>query len=39
MTSGKISKRVVTERLTWIEDLIGKIRTLPLDDPNVFITD
>ena len=39
MTPGQISKRIVTERLDWIETMIARIRALPLQDKQVFRTD
>ena len=39
MTPGQISKRIVAERLDWIETMIVRIRALPLQDRQVFRAD
>lgn len=39
MTPGEISRRVVTDRLTWIERMIQQIRELPLEDREAFFAD
>ncbi len=39
MTPGTISKRVVSDRLEWIERMIGEIRALPLADQDSFLGD
>lgn len=39
MTPDRLSKRVVSDRLSWIERMIGEIRVLPLDDWEEFFAD
>jgi len=39
MTPGKISRRVVADRLAWVERMVAEIRTLPLTDRNAFFAD
>ena len=39
MTPGRLSKRVVTDRLAWIERMIRAIRALPLEDRGAFLAD
>lgn len=39
MTRGKISKRVVGDRLSWVERMVREIRTLPLEDRETFFAD
>lgn len=39
MTRGKISKRVVGDRLSWVERMVREIRTLPLEDREMFFAD
>lgn len=39
MTGGKISRRVVADRLRWVESMIGEIRRLPLHDRDLFFAD
>jgi uncharacterized protein YutE (UPF0331/DUF86 family) len=39
MSPGKISEKVVTDRLSWIEEMLGGIRALPLADLNAFVQD
>lgn len=39
MTPGKISQRIVADRLAWVERMIGEIRTLPLHDQPAFLAD
>jgi len=37
--SGKISKRVVSDRLAWVDRMVSEIRTLPLGDRDAFFAD
>lgn len=39
MMPGSISKRVVSDRLAWIERMLGEIRALPLAAPDSFFAD
>ena len=39
MTRGKISKRVVGDRLSWVERMVREIRALPLEDRETFFAD
>lgn len=39
MTPGPISKKVVSDRLDWIEKMLAEIRSLPLHDYKDFIGD
>lgn len=39
MTPGPISKKVVSDRLDWIEKMLAEIRSLPLHDYKNFIGD
>lgn len=39
MTPGRISRRVVTDRLAGVERMVGEIRALPLADRDAFFTD
>jgi hypothetical protein len=39
MSPGKISEKVITERLAWIEDMVAGIRALPLTDLDSFVQD
>ena len=39
MLPGKISKRVVTDRLAWIDRMLREIRLLPLESQSAFIED
>ena len=39
MTPGKISRRVVADRLAWVERMVAEIRTLPLTDRDAFFAD
>lgn len=39
MNRGKISKRVVGDRLSWVERMVREIRTLPLGDRKTFFAD
>jgi uncharacterized protein YutE (UPF0331/DUF86 family) len=39
MTPGKLSKRVVSDRLSWVERMVNEIRTLPLEDREAFFAD
>ncbi len=36
---GPISKRVVSDRLAWVDRMVGEIRSLPLDDRKQFFSD
>ncbi|MDI6697069.1 MAG: hypothetical protein QME21_18630 [Anaerolineales bacterium] len=36
---GKISKRVMSDRMAWIPRMIGEIRALPLDSRSEFLGD
>ena len=36
MTPGLVSKRVVIDRLVWIERMLAEIRALPLEDKQAF---
>ena len=36
---GPISKRVVSDRLAWVARMVGEIRSLPLDDRQLFFSD
>ncbi len=38
MTPGKLSKRVIVDRLAWIERMVKEIRALPLDDRSSFLS-
>jgi hypothetical protein len=37
MSPGKISEKVVTDRLSWIEEMLDGIRALPLTDLNAVV--
>jgi uncharacterized protein YutE (UPF0331/DUF86 family) len=37
LTPGQLSKRVVVDRIGWIETMIRRIRALPLDDKQAFL--
>ena len=39
MMPGKISKRVVSDRLAWIDRMLGEIRSLPLGSQSAFMED
>lgn len=39
MSPGKISEKVITERLAWIKEMVGSIRALPLTDFDAFVQD
>ena len=39
MTPGSISKRIVLDRLTWVNRMVAEIRSLPLTDRQVFFSD
>lgn len=39
MVPGKISKRVVSDRLAWVDRMLGEIRALPLDSKLIFMQD
>ena len=39
MSPNKISKRVVADRLAWINKMVGEIRTLPLENHDAFAAD
>ena len=39
MMPGPISKRVVSDRLAWVERMVAEIRSLPLADRNLFFAD
>jgi len=39
MSPEKISQRIVSYRMDWIERMINEVRLLPLDDYNRFIAD
>lgn len=39
MTPQQIAKRVVVDRLTWIEQMVAEIRALPLQDRDLFFGD
>ena len=39
MTPGRISKRVLVDRIEWIERMLARIRMLPLDDEATFLAD
>ena len=39
MMPGPVSKRVVADRLAWIEKMVAAIRELPLDDKESFFSD
>jgi len=34
--AGKISKRVMVDRIAWVEAMLNEIRALPLDDDEAF---
>lgn len=39
MMPGKISRRVVADRLAWVERMVAEIRALPLADREAFFAD
>lgn len=39
MVAGKISKRVITDRLGWVDKMLIEIRNLPLDSKTTFMQD
>lgn len=39
MLPGKLSKRVVTDRLAWVDRMLGEIRSLPLQSQSAFMAD
>lgn len=39
MSPGKVSKRVVVDRLEWINAMLHEIRSLPLEDYSSFVGD
>lgn len=39
MVPGKISKRVIVDRLGWVDRMLGEIRALPLDSKSAFMED
>ena len=39
MLPGKISKRVVSDRLAWVDRMINEIRALPLENRDLFMQD
>jgi uncharacterized protein YutE (UPF0331/DUF86 family) len=39
MTPSKVSRRVVADRLTWVERMVAEIRALPLADRDAFFAD
>jgi len=39
MVPGKISKRVVADRLAWVDKMVSEIRALPLDSKPTFMQD
>jgi len=39
MMPGKISKRVVSDRLAWIDRMLREIRSLPLESQSIFMGD
>jgi uncharacterized protein YutE (UPF0331/DUF86 family) len=39
MTPGTISKRLVSDRLAWVDRMVGEIRALPLQDREAFFSD
>jgi uncharacterized protein YutE (UPF0331/DUF86 family) len=36
---GKISKRVIADRLGWVDKMMNEIRALPLDSKTTFMRD
>lgn len=39
MLPGKVSKRVVSDRLAWVDRMLNEIRALPLESRAVFMHD
>lgn len=39
MVPGKISKRVVSDRLAWVDRMLSEIRALPLESKTLFMQD
>ncbi len=39
MVPGKISKRVMADRLAWVDKMMNEIRALPLDSKSTFMQD
>lgn len=39
MTPGRLSKRVVSDRLSWVERMVDEVRALPLEDREAFLAD
>lgn len=39
MTPGLLSKRVVSDRLSWVAQMVQEIRALPLTDRAAFLAD
>jgi uncharacterized protein YutE (UPF0331/DUF86 family) len=39
MMPGKISKRIVSDRLAWIDRMLREIRSLPLESQSSFMED
>ncbi len=39
MTPGRLSRRVVADRLAWVERMMAEIRSLPLADRDAFFAD
>jgi uncharacterized protein YutE (UPF0331/DUF86 family) len=39
MTPGSLSRRVVSDRLSWVERMVQEIRALPLEDRGAFFDD
>lgn len=39
MTPGRPSRRVVADRLAWVERMVAEIRSLPLADREAFFAD
>lgn len=39
MNSSKVSKRVITDRLNWVDKMISEIKSLPLDSYELFINE
>ncbi len=39
MVAGKISKRVVSDRLAWVDKMLNEIHALPLESKSLFMQD
>ena len=39
MTEGKLSRRIVADRIAWVHDMIAEIRRLPLGSRDDFLAD